>query len=69
MRRTPHAVRMYFGKPGTTSVTSYYDIVDGQGVAADGESRIVWIDLATGRPVPLPAGIVDLLRDVTSEMS
>lgn len=62
-------VRMYLGKPGTTSVASYYDIVAGGVTYADGESRIVWIDLGTGRPRPLPEQIIRLLRTLTSETS
>lgn len=55
-------VRVYLGVPGTTSVTSYYDIVVNGESYADGESRIVWIDLATGRPTPLPDVVVAPLR-------
>ena len=62
-------VRMYLGVPGTTSVTSYYDIVADGTTYADGESRIVWIDLATGRPRPLPAPVVAPLRALGSEAS
>lgn len=60
-------IHMYLGAPGTTSVTSYYDIVAAGETFADGESRIVWIDLATGRPCPLPAAIVEPLRALTRE--
>ena len=55
-------VRMYLGKPGTTSVTSYYEIAVGDEVYADGESRIVWVDLASGRPAPLPDGVIGPIR-------
>jgi acyl-CoA thioester hydrolase len=47
-------VRMYLGDPGRTSVDSYYEIWMGGGKHADGAAKIVWIDLACGRPVPLP---------------
>lgn len=55
-------VRMYLGKPGTTSVTSHYEIVVGNDVYADGESRIVWVDLASGRPAPLPESVIGPVR-------
>jgi len=62
-------VRMHLGKPGTTSVTSYYDIAVAGETYADGESRIVWVDLATGRPKPLPESVVGPLRALRSEAS
>ena len=55
-------VTMYLGHPGRTSVGSYYEIhMDGRKYA-DGAAKIVWIDLATGRPVPLPDAIAAPLR-------
>ncbi|MCC7039649.1 MAG: acyl-CoA thioesterase [Burkholderiales bacterium] len=65
----PIEVRMYLGAPGTTSVASYYDIVAGGTTYADGESTIVWIDVATGRPQPLPATVVEPLRAYLEEPS
>lgn len=59
-------VRMSLGVPGTTSVTSYYDIVAGGITFAHGEARIVWIDLATGRPTPLPEAVRAPLRALAS---
>lgn len=50
-------VRMSLGHPGRTSITSYYDILCGGKQYADGAAKIVWIDLATGRPTPLPDAI------------
>lgn len=55
-------VRMYLGVPGTTSVTSYYDIMADGVTHADGEARIVWVDFATGRPTPLPEPVAAPLR-------
>ena len=47
-------VRMFLGDPGRSSVASFYEIWrDGQKFA-DGAAKIVWIDIASGRPVPLP---------------
>ncbi len=55
-------VRMYLGNPGRSSVGSYYDLVAGGTKYADGAAKIVWIDLATGRPTPLPESVVAPLR-------
>ena len=55
-------VTMHLGHPGRTSVGSYYDIHMGGRKYADGAAKIVWIDLATGRPVPLPDAIAAPLR-------
>jgi acyl-CoA thioester hydrolase len=55
-------VRMFLGDPGRTSVDSYYEIHSGGRKFADGSSRIVWIDIASGKPVPLPAAVTEPLR-------
>jgi acyl-CoA thioester hydrolase len=55
-------VRMYLGDPGRTSVGSYYDIQMGGKTYAEGAAKIVWIDLATGRPTSLPESVVAPLR-------
>lgn len=55
-------VRMFLGDPGRTSVGSFYEIHSDGRKFADGASRIVWIDIATGRPVPLPAAVTAPLR-------
>ena len=49
-------VRMYLGEPGRSSVLSTYEIrrTDADAVCATGEAKIVWIDVASGRPVPIP---------------
>ena len=55
-------VRMYLAEPGRTSVGSYYEIwMDGREYA-DGAAKIVWVDRATGRSVPLPARVMAPLR-------
>jgi acyl-CoA thioester hydrolase len=55
-------VRMYLGLPGRSSLPTYYDIV-GDGIKyADGASKIVWIELATGRSTALPEHIAAPLR-------
>jgi acyl-CoA thioester hydrolase len=55
-------VKMYLANPGRTSVDSHYELWQGDTLHADGAAKIVWIDLATGRPVPLPAALVEPLR-------
>ena len=55
-------VRMYIGDPGRTSIGSYYDLTVAGERYADGAARMVWTDRATGRPVPLPAHVLALLR-------
>ena len=47
-------VRMYLGEPGRSSVGSFYEIWHDGRKFADGAAKIVWIDVASGRPVPLP---------------
>ncbi len=55
-------VRMYLAQPGRSSVHSYYDIeMDGRKYA-DGAAKIVWVDRASGRPIPLPEAVVAPLR-------
>lgn len=55
-------VKMYLGDPGRSSVGSYYEIRCAGRKHADGAAKIVWIDLASGRPVPLPESIAVPLR-------
>lgn len=53
-------VRMYLDDPGRTSVGSFYELyLDGE-LYADGAARMVWMDLKTQRPKPLPEHIVAL---------
>ena len=55
-------VHMFLGQPGRTSVGSFYEIHSGGRKYADGASRMVWIDVASGRPVALPGTITQRLR-------
>jgi acyl-CoA thioester hydrolase len=50
-------VRMFLADPGRSSVASRYEIDAGGRRAADGDAKMVWIDLASGRPVPLPDAV------------
>jgi len=55
-------VKMWLGEPGRTSVGSFYELTKDGRVHADGAAKIVWIDITTGRPAPLPDFIVASLR-------
>jgi len=58
-------VRMYLGEPGRSSIGSFYEILVAGTKYADGAAKIVWIDRASGRSVPLPEPIVAPLRAVS----
>lgn len=49
-------VRMYCGHPGRSSVPTHYEIsLQGSPtIYATGDSKIVWMDVATGKSVPIP---------------
>jgi acyl-CoA thioester hydrolase len=55
-------VTMFLGDPGRTSVGSFYEILLGGRKYAEGAAKIVWIDLASGRPTPLPEKVIAPLR-------
>lgn len=50
-------VQMHGGAPGRSSFESYYELRDASNSAllyATGSARIVWVDYASGRSLPLP---------------
>ncbi|MGH8122559.1 MAG: acyl-CoA thioesterase [Rudaea sp.] len=52
--------QLYCARLGTTSVTVAHSIVDAADrntVYCDGNTVMVWVDSASGKPVPLPAAI------------
>jgi acyl-CoA thioester hydrolase len=55
-------VRMYLGDAGRSSVGSYYELSMNDKLYAEGAAKIVWVDLASGRAIPLPEAIVAPLR-------
>ena len=59
-------VRMYLGDPGRTSVGSFYEIHSGGIKFAQGAAKLVWIDVDSGRPVPLPDALLASLRALTA---
>ena len=58
-------VRMYFGTPGRSSIPSIYEIrVQGdQTLYATGDAKIVWMEVATGKSVPIPDDLRVLIID------
>ena len=55
-------VRMYLGDLGRTSVGSFYEIWKDGRKYAEGAAKIVWMDMASGRSMPLPESIAAPLR-------
>jgi acyl-CoA thioester hydrolase len=55
-------VRMFLGDPGRTSVGSFYEIWMNGRKYAEGAAKVVWVDLANGRSVPLPERVTASLR-------
>ena len=55
-------VRMYLAEPGRTSVSSFYEIRMNGRQYAEGAAKIVWVDRASGRSVPLPQSLLAPLR-------
>lgn len=47
-------VRMYLSEAGRSSIASHYELDCGGTRMAEGDAKIVWIDVASGRSVPLP---------------
>lgn len=62
-------IRMYLCNAGRSSLGSYYELFVGEKKHADGAAKIVWIDLASGRPTPLPDRIAARLRVLASSDS
>lgn len=54
-------IRMYVGKPGRTSLPTYYEIrCEGEDVLyAEGAAKLVWFLPASGKSAPLPERIRD----------
>jgi acyl-CoA thioester hydrolase len=59
-------VRMFLGELGRSSVGSFYEIWKDGRMFASGAAKIVWIDLSTGRPTPLPEPIAAPLRGLAN---
>ncbi|GIK88542.1 MAG: acyl-CoA thioesterase [Burkholderiales bacterium] len=59
-------VRMSLGGLGRSSVGSFYELHKDGRRHAEGAAKIVWIDVASGRPVPLPDAIAGPLRTLAA---
>jgi len=55
-------VELFADRVGNTSVTIGHRIAseDGSTLYADGHVVMVWIDRASGRPIPLPAAVREM---------
>ncbi len=49
-------VRMYLGRPGRSSIPSRYELrlQGSETLHATGEAKIVWMDVESGKSVPIP---------------
>jgi acyl-CoA thioester hydrolase len=52
-------VRLFLGEPGRSSILSSYEMRrgDSDALCATGEATIVWTEVASGRPVPIPENL------------
>jgi acyl-CoA thioester hydrolase len=50
-------VRMHAGPPGGSSVPTYYDLVVGDEVYADGEAKVVFVDRKKQKAVRIPENL------------
>ena len=57
-------VRMYLGDPGRSSIGSFYELSMDDRKYADGAAKIVWVDLASGRSVPLPDVVASRVKEL-----
>ena len=55
-------VKMFIGEPGRTQLRLALRDLDAAKKYADGAAKIVWIDLTTGRSMPLPEPLRALLQ-------
>lgn len=49
-------VRMFVGKAGRSSIPTYYEMrrTDDDTLHAEGAAKLVWMNTATGKSIPLP---------------
>ena len=58
--------RMSLGAPSRSSVQSYYELRMNDVLYADGDAKIVWIDVRRNKARALPEGIAALVRDANA---
>lgn len=56
-------IRMFCGRPGRSSIPTHYEMrLQGNDLLhATGEAKIVWMDVASGKSVPIPESLRALL--------
>ncbi len=57
-------IKLWGGPAGNTSFETSYEIRDDADQAAfycEGSARLVWVDYGSGRPIPLPTAVRNLL--------
>ena len=54
-------VRVFTGVPGGSSVPTYYELTIDEKLHADGAAVVVFIDMATQKPMRIPPGIRERL--------
>jgi acyl-CoA thioester hydrolase len=56
-------VRMFFGKPGRSSLPTFYELrkVGEDPLYAEGAAKMVWLNQTTGKSAPLPERIIDAI--------
>ncbi len=59
------AIHLFAGQPGRSSLMTWYELyVEGDSrLYAEGAAKIVWMDMKTGKSVPLPEKIRALFDD------
>ena len=62
-------VRMFFGQPGRSSIPSHYELrLHGDDTLyATGDAKIVWMDVASGKSVPIPEELRASLSTLLSQ--
>jgi len=55
-------VKVYVGRPGGSSVATYYELAVESEIYADGAAVVVFIDVPTQKPVRIPEEIRSLLH-------
>jgi len=55
-------VRVLAGPPGGSSVATYYELLIGEELCADGAATVVFIDMQRQKPVRIPERIRSLLQ-------
>lgn len=58
-------VRMFIGQPGRSSLMTTYELrqVGQEAIYATGASKIVWMNMETGKSAPLPEALRALVED------